>query len=175
LVDATHPCSGPSLSALSPEGPARLRILLQAAPFVPVEELRFIVNGTVRKTIGLTPPPGLDPFGSSGLLRFEGEVELSELALSPKDVWLVVEAGLHLPLAGDLEDNDGLPDTSDNNGDGRVDEKDAPGEFHEPGRVSEDDPRFHLETLAPGAWSMAFSNPFLIDWSGDGWLAPGLP
>jgi len=175
LVDGTHPCSGPSLSALSPDGPARLRILLQVAPFVPVEELRFIVNGIVRKTITLTSPPDLDPFGTSALTRFEGEVELSELALPPNDVWLVVEAGMRLPLAGDLEDDDGLPDTTDNNGDGRVDEKDVAGEFHEPGRTSEDDPRFHLETLAPGAWSTAFSNPFLIDWSGDGWLAPGLP
>jgi hypothetical protein len=175
LVDATHPCSGPSLSALTPEGPARLQILLQAAPFIPIDEIRLIVNGTVRKTIALAPVPDADPFGTSGLTRFDGSVELSELASAEQDIWLVVEAGLRLPLAGDLEDDDGLPDTTDNNGDGQVDQRDNPGEFHEPGRVSEDDPRFHLETLAPGGWSTAFSNPFLVDFRGDGWVAPGLP
>lgn len=175
LVDAEHTCARPSLSARTPSSDAHFQILLRAAPFVPIDELRFIVNGSVRKTISLTPIPELDPFGTSDLTRFEGSVELSELGSPGRDLWLVIEAGLRLPLAGDLEDDDGLPDTTDNNGDGRVDAADGPGEFHEPGRVSEQDPRFHLETLAPGAWSTAFSNPFLIDWDGDGWLAPGLP
>jgi hypothetical protein len=175
FVDAAQACAGPSLGALTPTGSARLHVTLTAAPFVPVEELRFVVNGVVKKTTKITPKSDSDPFGTSGLLRFEGEVELSELALAPSDAWLVVEAGLRLPLAGDLEDDDGLVDTTDNNGDGTVDTRDSPGEFREPGRTTEDDPRFHIETLAPGAWPTAFTNPFLIDWRGDGWQAPGLP
>jgi hypothetical protein len=175
FTDANQACARPSLRSLVPGENARFHIVLRAAPYVPIDELRFIVDGSVRKTIALPPTPELDPFGTSNLTRFEGEVELSELAAAGHDAWIVVEAGLRLPLAGDLEDDDGLPDTTDNNDDGKVDAADVPGEFREPGRVPENDPRFHLETLAPGAWSTAFSNPFLIDWGGDGWVAPGLP
>jgi hypothetical protein len=175
FVDASQACARPSLRALVPGENARFHVALRAAPFVPIDELRFIVNGSVRKTIALPSASELDPFGTSNLTRFEGEVALSELAVAGHDAWIVIEAGLRLPLAADLEDDDGLPDTTDNNRDGKVDAADVPGEFREPGRVTESDPRFHLETLAPGAWSTAFSNPFLIDWSGDGWLAPGLP
>lgn len=175
FMDANQACARPSLSALAPGANARFHVALRAAPYVPIDELRFVVNGSVRKTIALPPTSGRDPFGTSDLTRFEGDIALSELASAGTDCWIVIEAGLRLPLVGDLEDDDGLPDTTDNNGDGRVDAADVAGDFREPGRVTENDPRFHLETLAPGAWSSAFGNPFLIDWSGDGWVAPGLP
>jgi hypothetical protein len=118
--------------------------------------------------------PG-DPFGAAGLTRFEGELALDELVDTAKDAWLVVEAGARLPLVGDLEDDDGLPDTTDNNADGVVDARDEIGKFQEPERAPESDPRFHVQALAPGTLPMAFTNPFVIDWAGDGFDAPGLP
>ena len=75
------------------------------------------------------------------------------------DAWLVVEAGLKLPDAVDV-DGDGLPDLAD---------ADIPGR---PDRLT--DPRFDFNAIAPGAWPAAFTNPFLIDVAGDGWKAPGL-
>jgi hypothetical protein len=168
-------CQGPSLEPQRPSADAELDVVVRAAPFVPVEEVRFIVNGRVAKTVSLDASPPRDPFGISGLERYSGSVPLRELSSSQHDVWLVVEAGMRLPLAGDLQDHDGLVDTTDNNGDGRVDASDGPGEFAEPGRVAESDARFHIDALAPGDLPTAFTNPWLVDWDGDGWDPPGLP
>jgi hypothetical protein len=168
-------CKGPSLLPRRPGASSRLRVRVLAAPFIPVEEVRVIVNGKSVRTWPVEENSTLDPFGTTGLLRFETRIALSELAKQNQDVWLVVEAGLPFPLTGDLEDSDGLPDTTDNNGDGRVDAQDGIGEFHEPGSVPEGHRRFHVQAIAPGTHSHAFTNPFLIDWAGDGWQAPGLP
>jgi hypothetical protein len=146
-----------------------------AAPFIPVEEVRAIVNGKSARTWSVEDDTTRDPFGTTGLLRFDARIELRELAKPGQDAWLVMEAGLPFPVTGDLEDSDGLPDTTDNNGDGRVDAKDGIGDFHEPGPVPENGPRFHVQAIAPGTLPHAFTNPFLIDWDGDGWQAPGLP
>ena len=95
------------------------------------------------------------------------------------DAWIVVEAGLAQWVAEDLDD-DGLPDTTDNDGDGDIDADDRKGEFEEepfgePARPdSEDDARYHLDVVAPGTWPTAYTNPLLIDRDGDGWEAPGL-
>ena len=55
--------------------------------------------------------------------------ELLAAAGARDDAWIVVETGMKLPLSADLEDDDGLPDTTDNNGDGRVDKDDGVGSF----------------------------------------------
>jgi hypothetical protein len=35
-----------------------------------------------------------------------------------------------------------------------------------------DDPRFHLQSVAPGVLPLAFENPILVDRDGDGFRAP---
>jgi hypothetical protein len=111
----------------------------------------------------------------------EVKATLAELLGDTKgDAWLIVEAGLPLPAAADL-DNDGLVETLDNNGDGTIDNKDVPADeddadlrFPNPGRPPNGDPRFHLEAIAPGTWPYAFTNPFLLNLDGGQWAAPGL-
>jgi hypothetical protein len=65
-----------------------------------------------------------------------------------------------------------LFDTTDNDGNGRVDQSDAPAHFREPGRVPRDDPRFHFQSIAPGVLPLAFANPILVDRDGDGFRGP---
>ncbi|MDP6943486.1 MAG: hypothetical protein QF464_05000, partial [Myxococcota bacterium] len=121
-----------------------------------------------------------DPFGSGDLVRYEGTVPLADLLVglpAGRDAWLVVEAGAPLWLASDLDD-DGVIETTDNNGDGVVDAADQGVDedtwYQEPPRPQEGDPRYHVDTVAPGTWPTAFTNPFVLDLDGDGWQAPGL-
>ena len=84
------------------------------------------------------------------------------------------------PLAADLDD-DGVVDTTDNNGDGRVDEDDVEEDEDTGPLVAPPDPtdpadrRYLLTRLVPGAWPEGFTNPVFIDVDGAGWIAPGLP
>src|SRR5690606_27756761 len=99
-------------------------------------------------------------------------------ATDSRDAWIVVEAGLPLVSAADLDD-DGLLDTTDAHGDGVIDEADrnatAEDEHYvEPPMPTISDPRFHLYVIAPGSYPAAFTNPILVDRDGDGWAAPGL-
>lgn len=173
-------CVGPSLDRITPAADARVFIELRAAPWIPVEEIRLVVNGTiVRKVIdgvGTT----IDPFSTTGVLLYKDSMPLAELTGDVVgDAWLVVEAGYPLLAAADLEDDDGVVDTTDNNGDGVVDERDHEGHeederFIEPAPPSPDDRRFHLHVVAPGTWPTAFTNPFVLDLDGDEqWSAPG--
>ena len=115
-----------------------------------------------------------DPFGSDDLLRLVTAVPIDDLTPGGEDTWIVVEAGLPLIAAADLEDDDGVLDTTDNNGDGVIDRLDDIGEYREPRRPAADDRRFHLYMIAPGTYPTAFTNPMLIDRAGDGWEPPGL-
>ncbi|MDF1565734.1 MAG: CehA/McbA family metallohydrolase [Deltaproteobacteria bacterium] len=116
---------GPSILPVQPTAGSSLRIRVSAAPWVPVEEVRIIVNGTVVRTFdGAELVTPLDPFGASELLRLEQSLPLSELLPEAGDAWIVVEAGAPLPQAGDL-DCDGVPDTTDNDGDGAIDWRDV--------------------------------------------------
>ena len=173
---------GPSLTPFRTSADASLSIEVRAAPWIPVEEIRILVNGRVARTIGgasIFRPR--DPFGKEGLVRFSGKIPLATLlaALPPtKDAWIVVEAGLPLVFARDLDD-DGRPETTDNNRDGVIDAFDHVGRseddyYVEPGRPDVSDARFHAQVVAPGHWSTAFTNPWLVDRNGDGWTAPGL-
>jgi hypothetical protein len=167
-------CRGPSLQPFEPAPDARLHVAVSAAPWIPVEEVRVWVNGRLAKPF-LFGVSEADPFGRTAFQRsFDWPLAelLAELPAG-EDVWIVVEAGMRLPTFADLDD-DGIPETTDNDGDGRVDRSDGLGEFKEPGRVATSDPRFHLQAVAPGVLPLAFSNPLLVDRQGDGWTAPGL-
>jgi hypothetical protein len=160
---------------IRPGANARLRIVVSAAPWVAVEEVRVIVNGQVVRTIAANPQP--DPFGTTGLLRVDATVPLADVLTGSGDAWIVIEAGHKLPLAGDLgggltDGPDGVPDTTDNNGDGVVDQADvAEGSDYGPLKGApeppRDDPRWHFFQLN-GGHPLAFTNPFLIDRNGNG-------
>jgi hypothetical protein len=90
-----------------------------------------------------------------------------------------VEAGKRLPLAGDLGGGlkgvkDGIPDTSDNNGDGQVDAQDvesgkAIGPLRNPPLpTAESDPQFHFSVVERDGYPMSFTNPFILDRNGNG-------
>lgn len=173
---------GPGLEPFRPARGAALEIEVRAAPWIPVQEVRIIVGGEVVETIGgdgLVHPA--DPFGTEDLVRFRGTRPLADLLAAANvdaDTWLVVEAGHPLVVAADLDD-DGVPDTTDNDGDGVIDEADHEDReedeyFAEPPRPTEDDPRYHLAVIAPGTWPTAFTNPLVLDLDGDGWVPPGL-
>jgi hypothetical protein len=160
---------------------ATLDVEVRAAPWIPVSEVRFVVNGRVVRTDPVTTMPA-DPFGAGGLVRYQAKLPLAALlGAGTADAWLLVEAGLPLPEAVDLDD-DGIVDTTDITADGVIDQRDVEaGEDHgpltdpaDPAPWSED-PRRHVAVVAPGTWPVAFTNPFLIDRDGDGtWAAPGL-
>jgi hypothetical protein len=174
------------LAPIAPSAGAQLHLKVSAAPWVPVEELRIIVNGKVVKAVvgeALAHPAA--PFGVDGLVRYEGSLALSELLPASGDAWLIVEAGSQLPLVGDLGGPngapDGVPDTSDNNGDGRIDVNDVgAGTKYGPLRnptppASEADPLFHFAQVVSDGYPMAFTNPFFLDRDGNGRFdAPGV-
>jgi hypothetical protein len=164
-------CAGPSLTARTAGPDAALTVGVLGAPWIPIDEARVYVNGVLTRTLPVDASP-TDPFGRAELGRLNAVIPLSELSAAVKgDFWIVVEAGMKLPLTGDLDD-DGLVDTTDNDGNGRVDDADAPAHFREPGRVPLDDPRFDFQSIAPGVLPLSFSNPILIDRDGDGFRAP---
>ena len=173
---------GPSLTAIDPGDGATLSIRVDAAPWVPVDEVRILVDGDVVETLTdeLVHPD--DPLGVDGIARLDIEIPLSDLLPSSGDSWLVVEAGHALEEAADL-DCDGFPDTGDNNRDGVIDWQDveelteAPdedcfstvGPFAEPpppdGREG---PDYLFRGVVPGGYPAAFTNPLLFDRDGNG-------
>jgi len=178
LEDSGTAAGGPSVTARTPSSSAQLHIVVRAAPWVPVSEVRVIVNGRVARTLTGLPVPA-EPFGKADLLRLDTRIPLAELLTGGKDGWLVVEAGSPLPLVADL-DGDGMPDTTDNNGDGVADKNDvekgeASGPLKDPPVPTDPtDPLFHFSAVVPGGQPCAFTNPFVIDWAGDGFQAPGI-
>ncbi|MDQ3367670.1 MAG: CehA/McbA family metallohydrolase [Myxococcota bacterium] len=183
VVTATvGPPDGPRVAVgLTPYVPGPddvLEINVRAPPWVPVDEVRVVTSRGERV---LAAGPMLlrvgDPFGTAGVQRYQTYVQLADLV--DRDDFIVVEAGLPYPLAADLDD-DGVPDTSDNNGDGVVDERDVE-EDEDTGPIGAPpdpenplDPRWALTRVVPGAWPRAFVTPILIDRAGDGWDPPGL-
>jgi hypothetical protein len=142
VIVATLGGEGPGLKPFQPRSGATLNLEVRAAPWIPVTEVRVVVNGTVVRTIGgnnLRKPS--NPFGKDGIVRFAGSLPLEDLLArvpADKDAWIVVEAGLPPVPARDL-DPDGRPDTTDTNHDGVIDERDRLGRdddetWEEPGR-----------------------------------------
>ncbi len=172
----------PGVDAREVSDGAELQISVRAAPWVPVDEVRVVVNGEVVKTItDLTEPS--DPFGTEGLDRLETTVALSEVLSGPGDVFIVVEAGNPLADNADL-DCDGMPDTGDNNADGTIDWQDVEDLAEEPedttcleevGPLVEpaiptdrDHPLYQFAKATPGGTPNAFTNPFVLDRDGGG-------
>ncbi|MCO4771030.1 MAG: PHP domain-containing protein [Deltaproteobacteria bacterium] len=179
-----------SLNPFQPDESSSMALRVQAAPWVPVEEVRIIVNGVEVKVYGpgeLSSPA--DPLGTTDLVRLDVDVPLSELLPSDgSDAWLVVEAGRALIEQADL-DCDGFPDTGDNNGDGTIDWQDVEeleeepdeacyeesGPILEPPAPPRGTPEYAFWAVTPGGYPLAFSNPFIFDRNGDGdFDAPGV-
>ncbi|MFZ9886065.1 MAG: CehA/McbA family metallohydrolase [Myxococcota bacterium] len=195
----------PALHPLRPVEGMELSIQVRAAPWVYVDEIRVVVNGEVaHRSIDVVN--GADPFAEEPVLRTEQRLPLEELLpANGTDAWLVVEAGVALPISADL-DCDGAPDTGDNNGDGTVDWRDADrnadgdvnetdldldrdgaldarpadctyavGPLRNPSAPARDSERFPYFAVTDGTYPMAFTNPFVVDRAGDGFDPPGLP
>jgi hypothetical protein len=160
-----HP---PGVDPFHPSSDATLEIAVRAAPWIPVEQIRIVVNGRIVRTIdsSMLMHPS-DPFGTDGLMRYQGSFALSDL-LGGHDGWISVEAGLPIPASRD-EDGDGLVDFVDLDGDGQANETDDSNVA-----ADESDPRFNVRVVSPGTWPMSFTNPFVIDVDGNGWTAPGV-
>lgn len=188
----------PSVDVFEPAAGAELVVRLRAAPWVPVAQIRFVVNGEV--VLVRDGGAASDPFGTE-LLRVEHRVPLAQLLpADERDAWIVVEAGAVLADNADL-DCDGVVDTGDNDGNGvidwrdvdrdddddvdaadadtdengRVDRDDVPercddevGPLAEPSAPGADSPAFHFRAVTPGGYPVAFTNPLLIDRDGDG-------
>ena len=173
----------PSVTPVTPASGTVLHIKVRAAPWVPVQEVRIVVNGRVAKTLTMVTPAPADPFGAVGLDRLDTTVALADvLPADNRDSWIVVEAGAPLQLAGDL-DGDGIPDTTDNNGDGVVDLKDVDttggattGPLNDPPLPKDpSDLNYHFAQVTNGGLPQAFTNPFLLDRDGKpGFGGPGL-
>ncbi|MCC6809820.1 MAG: CehA/McbA family metallohydrolase [Deltaproteobacteria bacterium] len=176
ITDAQGGSRGPSITAFQPATGGQFHVSVRAAPWIPVSELRVIVNGELAKTIPISPLSApADPFGTTGVVRYEADLPLSELLAS--DGFVVFEAGMPLPESADLDEPpDGVPDTLDFNGDGAVDKADHESEarLFPPTRAVDSDPRRHIDVVSPYTWPNAFTNPFLVDFAGNGWEAPGL-
>ena len=150
----------PDHNPIAVQPDAGLQVNVTAAPWIPVDEVRFFVNGKLAGRATVTQPAQPNPFSTQPITYMSQRFPLSTLLTSPSDAWLVVEAGMSQDTPPDT-DGDGLPDLLDS---------DIP---TRPGDVN--DRRFDLEAIAPGVWPTAFSNPFFIDADGDGqWTPPGL-
>lgn len=155
-----------------------LSVSVRAAPWVPVDEVRVVTSrGTRMIASGADLAQPADPFGTAGVVRYEAQLPLASIV--DRDDFIVVEAGLAYPLAADLDD-DGVLDTTDNNGDGRVDEADVE-EDEDTGPLAMPaapldpaDRRYAITRLVPGAWPEGFANPLVIDVDGNGWTPPGV-
>ncbi len=184
---------GPSVTPFAPEMDARLELVVDAAPWVPVAEVRILVNGAVVKTITdeLTHPAS--PFDATGINRLITSLSLADLLPPGEDAWVVIEAGAPLEPNEDL-DCDGIPDTGDNNGDGVIDGADvdtngdglvddadlaappieeggcfdASGPLTDPPEPERWTPAWYFSQVVPNGYPMAFTNPFFIDGDGDG-------
>lgn len=178
-VDVGGEVREPSLVAFVPDVTGDLVVSVVAAPWVPIAEVRVLVNGEVARTI---PVPAVDdPLGSDVGERLAVSIPLAEL-VGDGDAWIVVEAGG--PLVENLDlDCDGIPDTGDNNGDGRIDWRDvdeleeAPeescfsvvGPLTEPAPPERDTPEWLYQLVVPNGYPTAFTNPLVLDLDGGGY------
>ena len=188
---------GPSSDVLEPSANASLDIEVRAAPWVDVQEVRVLVNGEIVETLtDLTPPPA-DPLSvpssPAELLRLQASLPLADLLPAQGDAWISVEAGAPLVANADL-DCDGWPDTGDTNGDGSIDWRDVgDGSLEEPpeggcvelggaGPLLDPPPpedrssaAWFFYAVQPGAYPLAFTNPFVLDLDGDGQFTGAAP
>lgn len=117
----------PGVEAFVPAADATLHLRVHALAWVPVREVRVLVNDSANPRFfredELTVPA--DPQAAVDVVRLDTRIPLADLLPSgDKDAWIVVEAGDPLVRTGDL-DCDGVPDTTDNDGDGAIDFRDV--------------------------------------------------
>ncbi len=159
----THDPVGPDLDprkAIPVTREKMLNIVVSGAPWIPIEEVRLIVNGKIERKItagGVDQIVEVNHFAPEPWRVRLAPIPLSQVISEGGDYWLVVEAGMELPNVKDMKDldGDGLPDLQEG--------------------LTRPDAIADLQAIAPGVWPVAFSNPFLIDRDGNGWTAPGLP
>ena len=186
VILATVGDHSPGVAAVSASSSDILHIVVSAAPWVPVDEVRILVNGVVAATLTDLADPA-DPLGVEGIERLNVEVPLADLLPASGDAWIVVEAGHALVEQADLDCN-GVPDTGDTNGDGVIDWRDVEdltedpevdcfdsvGPLAEPLEPERDTPDWLFRTVTPGGYPMAFTNPFILDLDGGGFTGPGV-
>ena len=183
----------PSLEPFEPAPDTVLHLRVTAAPWVPIDEVRIVVNGEVVRTLRDELAHPTDPFADDGLVRFEGDLALADLIdVERGDAWLLVEAGHPLMPAADL-DCDGIPDTGDNDGDGVIDGRDVDvdptpatplvldattaggctddvGPLRDPPIPTDrDHPGRVFASVVPDGQPAAFTNPLLLDLDGGGY------
>jgi len=188
---------GPSLLPFAPPVDAVVHVVVHAAPWVPVDELRAVVNGEIVQTWHDELSKPTEPLSRSGIERLVLDIPLADL-LPTGDAWLVFEAGSPLPPNADLDCN-GVSDTGDNNDDGvadwrdvdrnddgEVDAKEQPrkppaacsgpvGPLENPSEIERSvDPLYAFSVVTHGARPTAFTNPFVLDRNGGG-FDPGAP
>lgn len=187
-VDGTT--RAPSVEALRPAPGAVLALEVRAPAWVPVTELRVVVDGRVARTITEGLGRAASPTAPEVVTVWRGSLPLGELVPADgRDHWLVVEAGAPLPAVADL-DCDGIPDTTDNDGNGVIDARDAedydpedPGEGCDvevgplegppPLPPGASEARAAFEAVTPGGFPFAFTNPLLLDADGRGFAGAG--
>lgn len=169
------PRRGLGFTPVVPQPGDVVTIEVRAAPWIPVSEVRAVTSRGVTVLASGLPEPA-DRFGTDGVVRWRGEVALASL-VSGADDWLSIEAGLPPPDYADLDD-DGIPDTGDNNGDGAIDDRDVEEDedigpiANPPDPDDSDDPRFVMTRIVPESWPYGFTSFLLIDVDGGGWIAP---
>jgi hypothetical protein len=162
-----------------PEPGDTVDIEVRAPPWIPVTEVRAVTSrGAVVIASGddLVQPP--DPYGTAGVVRWTGRLRVTDLVSPSVDDWLIIEAGIPLLDIADLDD-DGVPDTTDNNGDGIIDDADVEededtGPIAVPAPADAGDPRWTMSRVMTDPWPIGWTNPILVDWAGNGWGAPGV-
>ncbi|MEQ8273120.1 MAG: CehA/McbA family metallohydrolase [Deltaproteobacteria bacterium] len=123
-LDTSGATVTPSVDVFEAAPNASLVVRVRAAPWVPVDRVRVVVNGEVVR-VRSAPLVAPDPFSSSSNLLYDFAIPLAQLLPDDgRDAWIVVEAGAPLAENADL-DCDGVVDTGDNNGDGRIDWRDV--------------------------------------------------
>lgn len=176
----------PGVEAFTPGGDDVLHIEVSGAPWVPVDEVRIIVNGEVVQTLTDVSAPQ-DPYGTDGIARLDTDIPLADLLPASGDAWIVIEAGHALVENADLDCN-GVPDTGDNNGDGTIDWQDVAeltedpgvdcldtvGPLAEPPEPERDSPDWLFRTVTPNGYPLSFTNPFLVDRDGNGFSGVSL-
>lgn len=135
---------GETLSTSS--GDVTLALRIEAAPWVPVEEVRVVVNGLVEHCARRADDLGscAGTLAEGGTLRYDTEVSLP---LS-EDSFIVVEAGPKLPADPRL-----VPAPS--------------------GKAGENEPAY--SEVVPGAIAFGFTNPIFVNLGDSAFTPPGLP
>ena len=198
MLDAAGETRSPGIESFEPTVGGALSVRVSAAPWVPISEIRVVVNGEIVEILAAELSHPDNPYGTEGLVRFDDDIDLDSLLPSDGgDAWIVVEAGSPLADHGDLDCN-GIPDTGDNNGDGAVDWQDvdhndddvvdeqdiegrsAPtwclevvGPLAEPPAPEHDDDGYPFFAVTPESYPLAFTNPMLLDRDGGGYDGVG--